>query len=229
MLSKLCLLVFSLMLTSCIVTYRDFPAVDRLADPLPKKDFTFYYSLSQKWQDVIGPRVVAYTFPALYPLVTTQAGYQEVEWVFNDVQVFRETRPVSTPPEKGVYCSVWLTILPIKKKQAESEGAAQQGAAAAAGLSLALFPPLALAGALEVVAAPIPFYSTKAGYVVHYDLYVDSGLKKSYSYRIVKKGVSWIALLPFTWVNFLTYSEKDAFRATAYQFLIDAEGDGYLK
>ena len=35
-------------------------------------------------------------------------------------------------------------------------------------------------------------------------------------------------LLPFSWINFFTYSLEDAVRSTTAQFVMDAQRDGYL-
>jgi hypothetical protein len=75
----------------------------------------------------------------------------------------------------------------------------------------------------------IPSYSDSSGYIVKYSLYVDRELKSEYRYEITREGAAWIGLLPFLWVNLLTPSEDEAFRATAYQFFMEAERDGYLK
>jgi hypothetical protein len=82
---------------------------------------------------------------------------------------------------------------------------------------------------LEATVAPIPFYSTSAGYKVIYCLHEEGECKRTYSYQISKVGVSWIGLLPFAWVNYLTEDAADAFQATVIAFLKDAERDGYLK
>ena len=76
--------------------------------------------------------------------------------------------------------------------------------------------------------AIVPWWSSGAGYTVEYLLYIDGKREHSYSYKITKKGVGWIGLLPVTWINLFTQDAKDAFRATAYQFFRDADRDGYL-
>jgi hypothetical protein len=85
-----------------------------------------------------------------------------------------------------------------------------------------------LAFLLQTVTAVIPWWSSGAGYTVEYLLYVDGKRERSYSYEITKKGVGWIGLLPVAWINIFTQDEKDAFRATAYQFFRDADRDGYF-
>ena len=63
---------------------------------------------------------------------------------------------------------------------------------------------------------------------MHFDVLVHNTLKESYQYEISRKGVQWLGLLPFFWVNLFTTQYKDAFSANAYQFVIDAKRDGYL-
>jgi hypothetical protein len=51
------------------------------------------------------------------------------------------------------------------------------------------------------------------------------GLTREYLYRFRKAGISWVALLPFAWINFFTSSEKEAFQAVFQQFLFDFQRD----
>lgn len=81
---------------------------------------------------------------------------------------------------------------------------------------------------LQATTVIFPWWSSGAGYTVEYTLYVDGKKEHSYSYEITKKGVGWIGLLPFAWINLFTDDAKDAFRATAYQFFRDADRDGYF-
>lgn len=71
----------------------------------------------------------------------------------------------------------------------------------------------------------LPGFSGTGGYLVTYDLYVDGAFQKTYHYEIGRNGMTWVPLLPFMWVNLLTASEEDAFRATTTQFLLDAGRD----
>ena len=66
-------------------------------------------------------------------------------------------------------------------------------------------------------------------YEVHFDVYVDDVLTRRYQYDIHFKGVQWIGLVPFFWVNFfLIYDKEDAILTNAYQFITDAKQDGLL-
>ena len=62
----------------------------------------------------------------------------------------------------------------------------------------------------------------------HFDVYVDNVLQRSYRYDIHWKGVSWIGLGPFFWVNLILADREDAFSANASQFIADAKQDGLL-
>jgi hypothetical protein len=83
--------------------------------------------------------------------------------------------------------------------------------------------PALIFGYLSIATLTIlPAWSTKDGYRVKYHLYVDGEEKGVYRYEITRKFGMWIVLLPFVWINLMTYSEEDAFEATAYQFFKDA-------
>jgi hypothetical protein len=74
----------------------------------------------------------------------------------------------------------------------------------------------------------VPCYADGVLYTIHFDVLIHNNLKESYQYEISRKGVQWLGLLPFVWVNVFTTQYKDAFSANAYQFVIDAKRDGYL-
>ncbi len=74
----------------------------------------------------------------------------------------------------------------------------------------------------------VPCYADGVMYTMHFDVLIHNILKESYSYEISRKGLQWIGLLPFLWVNLFTAQYKDAFSANAYQFVTDAKRDGYL-
>jgi hypothetical protein len=65
-------------------------------------------------------------------------------------------------------------------------------------------------------------------YETHFDVYMDNALKRSYRYDIYWKGVSWIGLVPFFWVNLFMTDHEEAFSANAYQFISEAKQDGLL-
>lgn len=68
----------------------------------------------------------------------------------------------------------------------------------------------------------LPAWSTKDGFVIRYDLFVNGEKTNKYEYEVTRKSAVWLGLLPFIWVNLLTYSEADAIQATAYQFFKEA-------
>jgi hypothetical protein len=74
----------------------------------------------------------------------------------------------------------------------------------------------------------LPDYSGQGGWELFYSVYDRNALKKTYTYQITFKAFYWIVLLPFSWINFFTYSLEDAVRSTTAQFVADAQQDGYL-
>ena len=77
--------------------------------------------------------------------------------------------------------------------------------------------------------AALPFYHDWQGYVVLYHLYLDGKLQSTYRYEITEKGIVWLPLGLFAWVNYFTTGETEAFEETARQFVADAERDGYFR
>lgn len=105
------------------------------------------------------------------------------------------------PPAKGVYCLVEVDYRP---------------------LSL----PALIFGYLSVATLGIiPAYSGNDGYWVYYRIYSDRQWVRTYRYPVTRKVGFWLFLVPLSWINFLTYSEADAFTATTHQFFIDASSD----
>lgn len=66
------------------------------------------------------------------------------------------------------------------------------------------------------------------GWELSYSVYDRNALTKTYTYDISVKAFYWLLLLPFSWINFFTYTLEDAVRSTTAQFVIDAQRDGYL-
>ena len=62
-------------------------------------------------------------------------------------------------------------------------------------------------------------------YLVMFVVSNPQGLTREYRYSFRKAGISWVALLPFAWINFFTSSEKEAFQAVFQQFLFDFQRD----
>lgn len=68
----------------------------------------------------------------------------------------------------------------------------------------------------------------QGGWELSYSYYDRNALKKTYNYEITSKEYFWLLWLPFSWINFFTYSLEDAVRSTTAQFVVDAQQDGYL-
>ena len=67
-----------------------------------------------------------------------------------------------------------------------------------------------------------PCWSTKDGYYVTYEVFMNGERQKSFTYEIRRKTFVWIVMLPFSWINAFTYSEEEAFQATAKRFFKEA-------
>ncbi len=198
------LLLFTPSLGACITTYQAFPTVDFRAEPIPRKDVPIYYNVEPL---AYLERAIRKRNPTWYRGgldQPTRRTYEELERVFVEAKMFSDIIPTSSPPKEGIFCSVDVIYKPGSQAANFFEG-------------VTLFTLFA-----------IPSFSGTFGHIVKYDLYVNTELKKSYRYEITKTEGVWIGFLPFLWVNFLTPSEADAFRATTYQFFFDAEQDGYF-
>ena len=128
-----------------------------------------------------------------------------VEDLFSGRGSFPNARRVFLTPSEGTFCRVNIQL---------GKRALQQSHVAVTYL---------FALTLTVVPAPKPF-----AYQLEYALYRDGRLLKTYRYEVeATEYVSPFGFL-YAWMN-LFVNEKDVFRATTYQFLIDAERDGYLE
>jgi len=86
-----------------------------------------------------------------------------------------------------------------------------------------------LAHSFVISSGLFPFYCGQSGWELFYSFYDGKdALKKTYQYEITFKEFDWLLLLPFSWINFCTYSLKEAVRSTTAQFVVDAQRDGYL-
>jgi len=74
----------------------------------------------------------------------------------------------------------------------------------------------------------LPWYDDDHGHVVHYHLYVDGALQRTYRYEISQKGIVWLPLVFFLWTNYFMAGETEAFEETARQFVADADRDGFF-
>lgn len=203
---------FLLALTSCVTTYTDFPVVNRQLEPLSGKESAMYYHVDplsyleqamRTWRKTRSSPLLQGT------ALPIRATYEELERVFEQNRIFTKAIAISAPPEKGIFCAVEVIYKPPST-------------------SAHLFTALTFGSIFPVPLFFVPSYSGESGHIVKYNLYVDQEMKKTYEYQITRKEAAWFGLLPFVWVNLLTPSEREAFRATAYQFFLDAQQDGYF-
>jgi len=194
-------LVLLVTLTGCIVTYRDFPNIDVKSPPQPTREFPIYFQVNPSGLYQKGLERSGRVFDPPRPSLES---YQELERAFAETRMFAQAIAASSPPEKGIYCSVDVVHKwPSKLADAFTFGSS---------MSLTVF----------------PSYSDTSQDIVQFDLYIDNKLKKVYQYRITKVRWSWIVFLPFLWINLLTPSREEAYAATAHQFFLDADKDGYF-
>ena len=78
-----------------------------------------------------------------------------------------------------------------------------------------------------MILAIIPCYGDLNVHHVEYR-YQAGELKKVYKYTYAQKGIFWLGMLPFIWVNVFTNSHQEALASTVSQFIIHAERDGLL-
>jgi hypothetical protein len=222
----LILVVPQLFLTSCIVTYRDFPNATK--DSLPGNYVTkplFYYVGSvDEAQKQYGNRWMSgfsmVFLPGYYPSQSQidpfgQPGYHAVGRTLTASGMFSDLIETQSPPKAGMFCKVDFERIPpstVVQQYLESQ------------LQFINLGALALIPALTL----LPYYTDEGGTTVIYSLYQDGLLRKEYRYSIHKKGAGWVGLLPFAWINYFTTHLADAIEGATFQFLIDAQGDGNL-
>ncbi|MBM9590941.1 hypothetical protein JWG41_10825 [Leptospira sp. 201903075] len=115
---------------------------------------------------------------------------------------FSDTEEIFDPkniPQKGVYCKVSTQWTPISA-------------------------PALIFGYLSMATATIlPAWSSNEGFDVTYSLYKDGQKVKDFTYSPRRSIFLWIFTLPVIWVNLITSSEEEVFKATSYQFIEDAK------
>lgn len=175
------LLASALALTSCMVTYQDFPPVGLQSEPLVPQERAIHYHIIRE------PPGVGWVYYALT--------YSNLERLFEQNEIFPQAIAVTSPPEKGIYCSAEVGI--------KTTGI--------------------------VPGILVPREETQSN-VVMYSLYRDGEWQQNYVYAFNRKVTWWILAAPIImWGNLFTYSSDDPVRATFYQFLLDAERDGYFQ
>lgn len=126
-------------------------------------------------------------------------GEEALRTVFRQKTSFATTEKTDTAPARGVFCDVEVLYKPPT------------------------LPALAFGYLSASTLTFLPAWSENDGYRVTYNVFVNGEKKKSYEYEVTRKGAVWILLVPLAWVNAFTYSEAEAFEATAYQFFKDSE------
>jgi hypothetical protein len=222
------LLFLFITLPGCVVTYGNFPDVS--FDSLPKDHepkalsyyinpipYTLFDASSGGPTDPADSSAVVVVIPNWYPLAMKdfrQAGVREVSRTLQISGMFSELiLGDAKPSDQGTYLNIDFHI------HAPSSGAVSTALRQTGGCNVIL---LCLLGAWGA----IPYYSDEGGLTANYHLYKNGTPQHTYQYRIYKKGVGGLLLLPFAWLNFLTDDLTDALRATTFQFLIDAQRDG---
>lgn len=203
-------------LSSCVVTYRTIPESTTENAQLPKMNLRLSYRPAEAVPLKGSPYPVFLIWIGHYPLFPVwrcNEGNLAQELV--DLGVVREAIVELAAPQKGIYYSATITSEPVS-------GPLEI-------LAVLLDPVAILSRGLLSIGPVLPYYSSHAGHIISYELYIDHELKKSYRYEITKKGVAWIGLLPFAWVNLFTNDQQDACRVALHRFIRDVERDGYLK
>ena len=204
-LRSLLLFVLLVTLSGCIVTYRDFPIVS----PFPS------------------PHETA-AFPRCRQTVQFAGGLAEGPthiWIYRDADVWSRLS-VEDALQKALTtyagCSSGLPVV-YNSKWAETEVVVRVLEKPYPWYSVPL----------EVISVYwslglIPVYSGQGGWELSYSVYDRNALTKTYKYEITPKRFYWLLLLPFSWINFFTYSFEEAVRLTTAQFVVDTQRDGYL-
>jgi hypothetical protein len=142
-----------------------------------------------------------------------QPGYRAVGRTLTASGMFSDLNEIENQPKAGFFCKVDFESIPpstVVQLYLESQ------------LQFINLGVLALIPAVTL----LPYYTDEGGTTVIYTLYQNGQLQKVYRYPIHKKGVGWIGLLPFAWINYFTTDLADAVEGATFQFLIDAQRDG---
>jgi len=220
----LILVALHLLLTGCIVTYRDFPnatrdslSTDHVTQPL------FYHvepvdeaqkEYGNRWLSALSMIFIPGYYPAQSQIDPFgQPGYGAVRRTLAASGMFSDLNEIQQPPKAGFFCKVQFEPIPpstVVQYFLESQ------------LQFINLGILALIPALTL----LPYYTDEGGTTAIYSLYQDSRLLKAYRYPIRKKGAGWVGLLPFAWINYFTTDLAEAVEGATMQFLIDAQRDG---
>ena len=199
--TQVLLLSLALLLTSCIITYKDFPNIDVQSPPQSARDFPIYFQVNPS---VLHGKGLVRSWSVFDPPSPSLESYQELARAFRETKLFAQAIASSSPPEKGIYCSIDV----VHKWPSQMA-------------DVFTFTSMVLLTAF-------PTYSDTSQDIVQFDLYIDNKLKKVYQYRVTRVRGMWIVFLPFVWINLLTPSREETYRATVDQFFLDADKDGYF-
>ena len=108
------------------------------------------------------------------------------------------------PPRKGVHVNIFTSL--------------KQGSQAAK----------VLCGMSGLLLSLLPCYSDTFGIVVHFEVFANNLVAKTYEYELQTTKLIWLPLFPFHWVNYLVPTYEEAFRSVTHQFVHDAQADGVL-
>lgn len=154
-------------------------------------------------EDAIGRKQTPGTCDVMYYNVKKfdildSGGYNKLQEYFQTTPICKTMKQADEMPQNGIYLEIEEKWKPMSM-------------------------PALIFGYISVSTLTIlPAWSSQDGYIVKYNLYQDGQKKETYRYEITRKGGLWLGLLPFAWINAFTYSEEDAFSATASQFWADA-------
>jgi len=214
------ILPLSLALTSCIVTYQGFPQVDPDLKPIHYQNQTLSYLVEPGMSE--GVRAFERIFRAIFlpgwltdfDNFTTNQVTLSLSADRNLADLFERAFPEAvaslTASGKHLHIRMSLNYSPAEPYETSYISNVQ---AFLSGATLTVIP---VAAAKEY----------RISYAIHVD--GEPHPRQVYTYRFCKRTFGGILVLPFAWANVFTFDEKDALRATLYQFLLDAERDGYL-
>lgn len=127
---------------------------------------------------------------------------QQVKDIFEQYTRFDKVLVTSTAPTKGLHVNIYQTNGP---------------------------PPSPFCVTSIWTFGIIPCYAEGVVYNVHFDLFEDNTVLKTYNETISRKGANWIGFLPFFWINFLINTGyEEAFLATVHSFISTARQDRLL-
>jgi len=204
---SLSLLVLLGTLTGCIVTYRDFPIVTPLPSPYePAASPRCHHTVKYVARLEDGSTYTVTERDVLVPLSLVKA----LQEALKDYAGCGSSLPVA---HNSKWAETAVVVRVLEKPNPKMFGEGQGGIVSDILIWLALI---------------IPVYKGESGWQLSYSYYDRNAVKKTYAYEITQKRFTWLLVLPFSWINFFTYTLEDAVRSTTAQFVVDAQRDGYL-